>query len=138
MAPAGIEPATFQFVAQHLNHCTTAVPENKCGVPTKFTSASAENEFSKFLSNDARRNCFAPLPPPRGATKFENVFHIIKSYSVLRITNTDTKTAVQRAFCTQIYTKANRSVYLYWPLCKQPRIQPAAVQTENATQESWL
>ena len=24
---AGIEPATFRFVAQHLNHCATAVPE---------------------------------------------------------------------------------------------------------------
>ena len=22
MTPAGIEPATFQFVTQHLNHCT--------------------------------------------------------------------------------------------------------------------
>jgi len=34
--PAGIEPATFRFVAQHLNHCATAVPRpatkciNKC------------------------------------------------------------------------------------------------------------
>ena len=26
MTSAGIEPATFQFVAQHLNHCATAVP----------------------------------------------------------------------------------------------------------------
>jgi len=26
MATAGIEPATFQFVVQHLNHCATAVP----------------------------------------------------------------------------------------------------------------
>ena len=26
MTPAGIEPATFRFVAQHLNHCSTAVP----------------------------------------------------------------------------------------------------------------
>ena len=26
MTPSGIEPATFQFVAQHLNHCATAVP----------------------------------------------------------------------------------------------------------------
>ena len=26
MAPAGIEPATFRFVAQHLNDCATAVP----------------------------------------------------------------------------------------------------------------
>ena len=32
MTPAGIEPATFRFVAQHLNHCTTAVPNgsNTC------------------------------------------------------------------------------------------------------------
>jgi len=29
LTPAGIEPATFQFVAQHLNHCTTAIPSNK-------------------------------------------------------------------------------------------------------------
>jgi len=26
MKLAGIEPATFRFVAQHLNHCYTAVP----------------------------------------------------------------------------------------------------------------
>jgi len=26
MAPSGIEPATFRFVAQHLNHCAAAVP----------------------------------------------------------------------------------------------------------------
>ena len=26
LTPAGIEPATFQFVAQHLNHSATAVP----------------------------------------------------------------------------------------------------------------
>jgi hypothetical protein len=27
MIPSGIEPMTFQFVAQHLNHCATAVPK---------------------------------------------------------------------------------------------------------------
>jgi len=26
MTPAGIEPATLRFVAQHLNHCATAGP----------------------------------------------------------------------------------------------------------------
>ena len=26
VTPVGIEPATFRFVAQHLNHCATAVP----------------------------------------------------------------------------------------------------------------
>ena len=30
MTPAGIEPATFRFVAQHLNHCATAVPIIYC------------------------------------------------------------------------------------------------------------
>ena len=29
MTPSGIEPATFRFVAQHLNHCATAVPIRK-------------------------------------------------------------------------------------------------------------
>ena len=28
MTPAGIETATFRFVAQHLNHCATAVTES--------------------------------------------------------------------------------------------------------------
>ena len=34
LTPSGIEPATFRFVAQHLNHCATAVPVReggKCG-----------------------------------------------------------------------------------------------------------
>jgi hypothetical protein len=26
MTASGIEPATFRFVAQYLNHCATAVP----------------------------------------------------------------------------------------------------------------
>jgi len=26
LTPAGIEPATFRFIAQHFNHCATAVP----------------------------------------------------------------------------------------------------------------
>jgi hypothetical protein len=30
MTPSGIEPATFRFVAQYLNHCATAVPTCVC------------------------------------------------------------------------------------------------------------
>jgi len=29
MTPAGIEPATFRFVAQQINHCAIAVPASK-------------------------------------------------------------------------------------------------------------
>jgi len=29
MTPAGIEPATFRFVAEHLNHSATAVPSTE-------------------------------------------------------------------------------------------------------------
>ena len=31
---AGIEPATFRFVARHLNHCATAVPLGLATVQT--------------------------------------------------------------------------------------------------------
>ena len=36
MTPAGIEPATFRFVAQHLNHFATAVPTG-CLYPRKYS-----------------------------------------------------------------------------------------------------
>ena len=32
MTPSGIEPATFRFVAQHLNHCATAVTNLRCRI----------------------------------------------------------------------------------------------------------
>ena len=34
MTPSGIEPATFRFVAQHLNHCATAVPSHCTARPS--------------------------------------------------------------------------------------------------------
>jgi len=30
LTPAVVEPATFRFIAQQLNHCATAVPEKAC------------------------------------------------------------------------------------------------------------
>jgi hypothetical protein len=42
MTPSGIEPATFRFVAQNLNHGATAVPSAavkvKVKVKVKFTA----------------------------------------------------------------------------------------------------
>jgi len=36
LMPAGIEPATFRFVAQHLKHCATAVPK----LPSSYSEYS--------------------------------------------------------------------------------------------------
>jgi len=50
MTPAGIEPATFRFVTQYLNHCATAVPtlngverENFYSVQSRRTSLHLES-----------------------------------------------------------------------------------------------
>ena len=44
LTPAGIEPATFRFVAQHLSHCATAVP-----------SSSSSSKHYKVYSSYNRR-----------------------------------------------------------------------------------
>jgi len=56
MTPAGIEPATFRFVAQHLNHCATAVPP-----PSLRVSLQIGNFPSSLLTNIL----YAFLFPPR-------------------------------------------------------------------------
>ena len=38
MTPSGIETATFRFVAQHLNHCATAVPSHRRIMKLIFTA----------------------------------------------------------------------------------------------------
>ena len=44
MTPAGIKPATFRFVAQHLNHCATAVPG-----PLTVAAANAKGSAKSFI-----------------------------------------------------------------------------------------
>jgi len=39
MTPSGIEPGTFRFVAQHLNHCATAVPPSPFILIAKYYSS---------------------------------------------------------------------------------------------------
>jgi len=50
MTPPGIEPATFRFVAQHLNHCATAVPYY-AGSSDNFLLISVSN-YHYFPCND--------------------------------------------------------------------------------------
>ena len=46
MIPTGIEPATFRFAAQHLNHCATAVPKN--------TGADSNTTMKRMACNNSR------------------------------------------------------------------------------------
>ena len=47
MTPAGIEPTTIRFVAQHLNHCATAVPIHTVRT-VKFQSKVAQHFLHRF------------------------------------------------------------------------------------------
>jgi len=49
LTPAGIEPATFRFVAQHFSHCATAVTRTSC------RCSNTVMEFALFLSTRHRR-----------------------------------------------------------------------------------
>jgi hypothetical protein len=55
MTPSGIEPVTFQFVAQYLNHCATAVPSSRYVVEEYL---DPEDERTVFLSTVGK-----PLAP---------------------------------------------------------------------------
>ena len=44
VTPDGIEPATYRFVAQHLNHCVTAVPDD-----ASITSANHDDSTDEGI-----------------------------------------------------------------------------------------
>jgi hypothetical protein len=51
VTPSGIEPATFRFVAQYLNHCATMVPQISTSTVHYWVSTSwSKNLVMKILS----------------------------------------------------------------------------------------
>jgi len=56
LTPAGIEPATYRFVAQHLNHCATAVPKYR-------TAAHPTLSQCRFLSRPLVLSYSVPTNP---------------------------------------------------------------------------
>ena len=50
MTASGIEPTTFRFVAQHLNHCATAVPPVLCKRTRNWHSIQLFAILGAFLS----------------------------------------------------------------------------------------
>ena len=52
LTPAGIEPATFRFVVQHLNHCATAVPSVENAWSNTSTPFHVSMESSLITDSD--------------------------------------------------------------------------------------
>ena len=56
MTQAGMEPATFRFVAQHLNHCAAAVPKREMCVMIFSTDLSETFLILKRMERDTTKN----------------------------------------------------------------------------------
>ena len=56
MTPAGIEPSTFQFVAQHINHCATAVPNR--------------NEYQEYFQGGKCGRCLGLTTLPHSCANY--------------------------------------------------------------------
>ena len=100
VTPAGIEPATFRFVAQHLNHCATAVPGNigssrymscfeRCGISARTAQTGA---FLVDLSLYRTPSC-----PPHTLTgvqralrtKFEEIWGLMRGDKLIKFAQND-------------------------------------------------
>ena len=67
MTPAGIEPATFRFVAQHLNNCATAGPPHSGGTiifSNKIMQRHSSIRSSVPISMQCLQNLLYEPPPP--------------------------------------------------------------------------
>ena len=62
LTPAGIESATFRFVAQHLNHCATAVPTYSIGKGGKWPGVNKVTHPHVVLRL-RMSGTLPPLPP---------------------------------------------------------------------------
>jgi len=57
--PAGIKPTTFQFIAQHLNQCATAVPKLLCTKTKPYVLSLRRIEKVDFISQCWQCACVA-------------------------------------------------------------------------------
>jgi len=75
MTPSGIEPATFRFVVQHLNHCATAahltfnIGKRDYGVPGSSVGIATDYGLDGPGSNPGEDEIFRPSRPALGPTE---------------------------------------------------------------------
>jgi len=78
LTPAGLEPATFRFVAQHLNHCATAVPlMEQVEMNNMYINIAVSNGSEKGTEKTLRllllfRHISVPHPPQSQSTLYNH------------------------------------------------------------------
>jgi len=84
VTPAGIEPATFRFVAQHLNHCVTAVPTlGKDPVPIVQEAGWAPGPVWTRAENLAPTGIRSPGRPARSQSLYRlsyPAYHVLVTW----------------------------------------------------------
>ena len=95
MTSCGIEPASFQFVAQHLNHCAAGIPLVNVAIPKYVTRPSSVNLhaviftiyfFQRVLKSrigDYGRVLEAPIKTPAASSLVKLMSITVRGFLVL-------------------------------------------------------
>jgi len=86
LTPAGIEPATFRFVVQHLNHCGTAVPNNNNNNNNNnYKTNELDTNEIVFLYNIMTSHMLRPLTwrHPHGGSTKDKQLKVLQLYQQL-------------------------------------------------------
>jgi hypothetical protein len=65
MTPSGIEPETFRFVAQYLNHCATI-----SGLPYIYTHTHTHTHTTGKIPGDFKKRILVMLPKRHMSTMY--------------------------------------------------------------------
>jgi hypothetical protein len=83
MTPCGIEQSTFRFVAQHLKHCATAVPEaTNTNSEYVILISFQQQQWLCHLTTTLRYIYFASVVKSR----YELMFHFVTPFLVFQVT----------------------------------------------------
>ena len=123
MTPSGIEPVTFRFVEQHLNHCATAVPVksvlnqkykfgSKIDSKPALKSTSHENQATSFTTKlrgptyacCSKQQCWRLALPSKASTNLNSHRTEGQRYTSKCISIDTRKSSTERE---QLYIHAN-------------------------------
>ena len=100
MTPAGIEPAIFRFVAQHLNHSVNAVP--KCSIRTENFHRSIDMKETGGIHENL-------------SWKLRGSSYVIENHCLAVESSGVQPVAHQTSLCEprKIFTRVNQSILIF-------------------------